>query len=235
VTNKISKGRTPRTVRGEFYDAVADIFRSARSNAYRAVNFAMVEAYWTVGRMIVEEEQKGEARAEYGQALLANLSRRLAGEFGKGFSEPNLRNFRQFYLVFPIRYTVCSESAGLDTRHEERAQIRDSLRPELSWSHYRLLLRIEKADARAWYMKEAADQNWSVRALERQINSLYYERLIMSRDKKTVIKEMKEKTTPFALQPQELVTFCYGLKMIADKKLELCEGTVPGQKKVTFE
>jgi len=159
MTADISEKRPRSIVQREFYDAVAVILRSARSNAYRAVNFAMVEAYWNVGRMIVEEEQKGKERAEYGHALLANLSRRLADEFGKGFSEPNLRNFRQFYLLFPIRYTLCSESGKLDTQHDERSQIRDSLRPELTWSHYRLLLRVDKPEAREWYMNEAASQN----------------------------------------------------------------------------
>jgi len=191
MTKKISKDRITHTVRGQFYEDVADILRAARSNAYRAVNFAMVEAYWHVGRMIVEEEQRGKERAEYGAALINNLSPRLTEEFGKGFNQSNLWAFKQFYLAFPILRTVCGESSGIEAGKREGPQIRDSLCPELSWSHYRLLLRVEKSEARDWFMNEAANQNWSVRALERQINSLYYERLKMSRDKKPVVKGNK--------------------------------------------
>jgi hypothetical protein len=201
---KMSEKQIAHTAPINFYDTVADILRSARTNAYRAVNFAMVEAYWNVGRMIVEEEQKGKERAEYGQALLANLSRRLAKEFGDGFSERNLRNFRQFYLCFPIHHTLCDKSSpetntqgkgsaepspirhavsaesshSTDGYSADRPGILRSLRGELTWTHYRLLLRVDKPDARTWYMNEAAELNWSVRALERQITSLYYERLI---------------------------------------------------------
>lgn len=104
------------TQRRDFYQSVAEILRAARANAYRAVNFAMVEAYWNVGRKIVEEEQSGQERAEYGAALLKNLSIRLIAEFGAGFSEQSLRNMRQFYSCFPIR---------------------SALRSELTWSHYK--------------------------------------------------------------------------------------------------
>jgi DUF1016 N-terminal domain len=142
----------------DFYQSVADVVRMARSHAYRAVNFVMVEAYWKVGRMIVEEEQLGKGRATYGELLMSNLSRRLTEEFGKGFAETNLKYFRQFYLTYPV---------------QSPEEIRHTLCDELTWSHYRLLMRVEKADARQWYMSEAASQNWSVRALQRQIDSLY--------------------------------------------------------------
>lgn len=163
-------------LRHEFYQAVTDVLQNAHRKTYRAVNFVMVEAYWNVGRMIVEEELQGKKRAGYGEALMCSLSERLTLDFGKGFSEPNLWNFRQFYLSFPILH---------------------ALRRELRWTHYRLLMRVEKPEAREWYMNEAADQGWSTRALDRQINSLYYERLKMSRNKKPVIKEMQEKTALF--------------------------------------
>ncbi|MFZ3208382.1 MAG: PDDEXK nuclease domain-containing protein [Geobacteraceae bacterium] len=179
--------------RGDFYQSVAEILRAARANAYRAVNFAMVEAYWNVGRVIVEEEQRGQERAEYGAALLKNLSIRLTAEFGAGFSEQSLRNMRQFYSCFPIR---------------------SALRSELTWSHYKALIRAENEAARAYYLIEAADQNWSTRALERQINSLYYERLLMSRDKAAVTEEMQQKTAPLAPAPQDFIKDPYVLEFL---------------------
>lgn len=185
--------------KNDFYQSIADILRTARTNTQRAVNRAMVEAYWNIGRKIVEEEQRGQERAEYGSALLRNLSIRLTQEFGKGFTETNLKYFRQFYLVFPAQ----TESG-----------IRHTLCDELTWSHYRILMRVEKPDARAWYLKEAADQNWSTRALERQINSLYYERLLMSRDKAAVTEEMQQKTAPLVPAPQDFIKDPYVLEFL---------------------
>ena len=140
---------------GALHHAIRDILLSAKTQARRAVNDAMVQAYWHVGRLIVEDEQGGEKRAEYGKRVLPELAKRLSAEFGKGFNLANLRNFRQFFLNFSwdvIRYTVCSE---------------------LSWSHFRCLMRVENKAARAWYANETATQNWSVRALDRQISTLY--------------------------------------------------------------
>ncbi len=145
------------------------ILRTARQKSYSAVNFAMVEAYWKIGRRIVEEEQKGKERADYGTQLIKLLSESLSGEFGKGFSAANLRSFRQFYLTFPdaeICYTLCSK---------------------LTWSHCRLIMRVENPLAREYYLKEAADQTWSVRVLERNIHTLYYEHLLSSQDKKSAL------------------------------------------------
>jgi predicted nuclease of restriction endonuclease-like (RecB) superfamily len=203
-----------RAVRGEFYKSIADVLHTARSNAYRAVNFVMVEAYWNVGRMIVEEEQQGKERAGYGEALIRSLSEQLTLDFGKGFGVSNLFAFRQFYLAFPIFRTPCGISAGGDRVPENQPAILDSLRPELSWSHYRLLIRVEKQEARTWYMKEAANQNWSVRALERQINSLYYERLLASRGKKAVVEEMQDKTAPLAPTPEDFIKNPYVLEFL---------------------
>ncbi len=155
----VAKGDSP-----DFYQTVTDILRAARANAYRAVNFAMVEAYWQVGRTIVEEEQQGSARAEYGKTLLKNLSGRLGRDFGSGYSEQSLRNMRQFYQRFPIR---------------------SALRSKLTWSHYKALIRVDDEDARSYYVVEAASQNWSTRALERQINSLYYELTTISAIRRT--------------------------------------------------
>jgi len=180
-------------IRSGFYRNISEILQTARQNVYRAVNFVMVEAYWNIGRLIVEEEQQGKQRADYGTYLLKNLSVRLTDEFGKGFDEREVRRMRQFYQTFLIR---------------------DALRPELTWTHYRLLLRVDNDEARDYYLKEAAEQNWSSRALERQINSLYYERLLKSRNKAPVIKEMKEKTASLAPTPQDFIKDPYVLEFL---------------------
>lgn len=155
-----------------FYSQVREIIQEARTKAYRAVNFIMVEAYWNVGRLIVEQEQQGRKRAEYGDYLIIELAKRLQTEFGKGFDERNLRNMRAFYQTFPIR---------------------NALRSELSWTHYRFLLKVENESARKYYMEEAIGGHWSTRQLERQINSFYYERLLASKNKQPVIAEAREK------------------------------------------
>ena len=155
----------------ELYQQIHGILHAARQQSYRAVNTAMVEAYWQIGRRIVDHEQGGEARAAYGQGVLAALAARLTEDFGKGFTSANLRNFRQFYLTFTDE------------------QIRYALRSNLTWTHLRQLMRIDKLDARNWYMNEASQQGWSARALDRQIATLYYERLLSSQDKAAVRKE----------------------------------------------
>ena len=140
----------------------------------QTVNTAMVQTYWHVGRIIVEHEQQGQARAEYGKQVLAQLAVSLTVEFGKGFDASNLRNMRRFYLAYPIQETL-------------------SLK--LSWSHYCKIIRIENAQARDWYANECIANHWSVRALERQISTLYYERLLASTDKAPVIREANDKTS----------------------------------------
>jgi predicted nuclease of restriction endonuclease-like (RecB) superfamily len=210
-------------LRHEFYQAVIDVLQNARRKSYRAVNFIMVEAYWNIGRMIVEEEQQGKKRAGYGEALMRNLSERLTLDFGKGFNVSNLWAFKQFHLAFPILRTVCGESSETHLSLQQKdsnvpaLSIPYALRRELTWSHYRLLIRIEKQEARQWYMNEAAEQNWSVRALERQINSLYYERLKMSRDKEPVIKEMQEKTKTLVSTPKDFIKDPYVLEFLGLK------------------
>lgn len=145
-----------------FHADIKNILEQARSKARSAVNAAMVEAYWLIGRRIVEEEQRGQHKAEYGARLLENLSKALSESFGKGFSYANLRNFRQFYLTYPdqaICYTVCSK---------------------LSWSHNRLIMRVDDPKARDYYLSEGAAQQWSVRQLERNIQTHSFQRLISS-------------------------------------------------------
>jgi predicted nuclease of restriction endonuclease-like (RecB) superfamily len=157
------------------YDQIRVLLKEARSSAYRAVNLAMVRAYWQIGFLIVEYEQRGQSRAEYGMAVLEELSKRLTIEFGNGYSVQNLRYMRQFYLSFRKRHAVRGESQASDKKKASRSKSLEKrhlmggelysgiLRPELSWTHYRLLLRVENEKAREWYMNEAADQSWSTR------------------------------------------------------------------------
>ncbi len=163
-----------------FFSDIRAIIQQARQKAYTAVNFAIVEAYWQIGKRIVQEEQQGEARAEYGKYLIKELSKQLTSEFGKGFSEANIKNFRQFYLTFPFD------------------KIRYTLRSGLTWSHYRLIMRVEKPEARQYYINEAAEQNWSSRQLERNINTLYYERILSTPNKEVALaqQERMQKIVP---------------------------------------
>lgn len=135
------------------YKSISAVLQNARKNAYKAVNFAMVSSYWTIGKLIIEDEQNGNGRAEYGKAVLKKLSEKLTQEFGKGFDESNLRYMRLFYTEFPI----C-----------------DTLRHELTWSHYRMLLRVKDENARTWYMNEAVVK-YSVLAEAKKIFASKYE------------------------------------------------------------
>jgi len=166
----------------DLYAGIRKILANARQRAYSAVNFAMVESYWLIGQQIVEHEQHGEARADYGKGLLKELATKLSVEFGKGFDESNLRYMRLFYRCFPIR---------------------DTLRHELTWSHYRRLISVENEQARIWYMNEAADSVWSTRQMDRQISTLYYERLLASKDKALVVAEAKQKMSE--LKPEQFI------------------------------
>lgn len=159
------------------YGKVAALITEARRQVRSQVNQVMVVTYWQIGQLIVEDEQSGEARAEYGKAVLQRLSEQLTTQFGKGFDSSNLRRMRQFYLAFPN----C-----------------DAVRRDLSWTHYRLLLKVENEVARQWYMNEAATEGWSTRALERQINSLYYERLLSSQNPKPVKLEAESQVAPLS-------------------------------------
>ena len=198
------------------YQEIRAVLESARAGAYRAVNAAMVQAYWHVGRLIVEHEQGGAKRAAYGEAVLDDLSRRLMAEFGRGFDVTNLRKMRQFYRMFEIRDALRLES-GKTKRDALRLvsgvePIRHTACDALSWSHYRLLMQVENPAAREWYMREAADQHWSTRQLDRQISVLYYERLLASRKKVPVRKEAREKLA--AVTPEQFIRDPYVLEFL---------------------
>lgn len=153
----------------ETYTKVRNSVITAQSRIYSAVNTAMVQAYWEIGEQIYLACGEND-RAEYGAGLLKYLSEKLTTEFGKGFTVANLKNMRQFYRAYPNRYTLCSE---------------------LSWSHYRVLMRISDEKRREWYTDECAKSSWSVRQLERQINTMFYERLLSSKDKESVAAEIQ--------------------------------------------
>ena len=163
-------------VSNNYINEVKEILKNARQKAYTAVNSAMVEAYWKIGRRIVEEEQSGRERAEYGKEILQNLSKELTEEFGKGYSYRTLREIRQFYLMFSDFEKWRTVSA------------------KLTWSHFQKVLRVSDEKARIFYLTEAAENMWSVRTLDRNISTLYYDRIVASIDKKTVEDEMKDKT-----------------------------------------
>lgn len=177
----------------ELLGSIRELLINSRTQLIKAVNTAMVQTYWQIGKLIVEDEQDGKARAEYGKQVLENLAQELQREFGKGFDVSNLRKMRAFYLVFPKR---------------------DALRPELSWTHYRILLRIENIQARAWYLHECAEQHWSVRALERQISVLYYERLLSSQDQLPVKTEAQTKITDLQVTAKDYLRDPYILDFL---------------------
>jgi len=200
-----------------FISEIKSILDAARNKAYAAINFAMIEAYWNVGRRIVEEEQKGAKRAEYGASLIKELSKQLTIEIGTGFSEVNLKAFRKFYLTFsdeeagPKGHTVRAQLQNSENETVEKGytvgalfendsypQLSSFLRKELTWSHYRLIMRVENPNARKYYINEAADNNWSTRVLERNINTFYYERILSSNNKSEALLQAKhlEKQSP---------------------------------------
>ena len=151
----------------DIYEEIRGLLKSARENIVSTINSTMAKTYFLIGKRIVEEEQNGEKRAEYGKKLIKELSKKLTKEFGKGFSERNLEQMRKFYLAYSIPQTLSAEF-------------------RLSWSHYLILMRMENLDERNFYEIEAVENNWSLRELRRQIDSALYERLVLSRDKEKV-------------------------------------------------
>jgi predicted nuclease of restriction endonuclease-like (RecB) superfamily len=176
------------------YNEVKGILELARSRVNAAINFSMTEAYWNIGKLIAETIGE-DARAEYGKHLMRQLSENLTKDFGKGFDESNLRNMRKFFIAFPIR---------------------DALRHELSWTHYRLIMKIENPNAREYYLEEASKGIWSTRQLERQINSFCYERVLSSKNRDEVRDEIIKKEP--RITPHDLVKDPYVLEFLGLKQ-----------------
>lgn len=173
-----------------FYNQIKEILSNARAKVYSAANFAMVEAYWEIGKSIVKK-QGGNATAEYGASLLKELSKQMTADFGKGFTVTNLKYMRQFYLAFPNRHTLCDQ---------------------LSWSHYRLLMRVDNASARQFYIEESVKSNWSVRQLERQINTFSYQRLLASHGNYDVVEDTTKREPVKA--PEDVIRDPYVLEFL---------------------
>jgi predicted nuclease of restriction endonuclease-like (RecB) superfamily len=220
---KITKTQTYSTLITD----LASLIEQGRKAAIRYVNTALVTTYWLMGRRIVEYEQKGKERAEYGELLLERISKDLSMRFGKGFSLRNLRNMRTFYLLFPIRQTLSAESpkdrngqtlsAELTGKSHMLPEISETLfwKFSLSWSHYCLLMRLDEPFKREFYEAECIRGNWSVRQLDRQIQSMLYERTALSKRKMAVIAKAHEK--PITLKPEDEIKDPYILEFLGLK------------------
>ena len=182
MTSKSSTEST-LTLDQQFLTDIRALLHTGRDIAYRSVNSVMIKTYWQIGKRIVEQEQHGKARADYGEYLLVNLSRYLTDCFGKGFSVATIRNIRQFYLIF----------SNFD-------QFTTQCVVNLSWTHLRLIMRIDDEKERLYYLQEANQQNWTTRLLERNIKSGYFRRLLSSQNQKqTVASDEPVKHQPFDL------------------------------------
>lgn len=194
------------------------IVSKARSKAFAAVNYSLVERNWRIGQRIVEEEQNGASRAEYGKHVIEVASAALTKEFGKGFSETNIMNFKKFYLKFKELTIPQTLSEEFKKQKHQTLSDESSLLPQkgqtqpaqfelrlLPWSHYERLIRVEDKKAREWYAKEAFNEGWSYRTLNRNINTLSYERLLMSTKKQPVVDEMQDKTKAYQQDKLEYI------------------------------
>lgn len=172
---------------------IRTLLQNARYQLQQTVNSVMVQTYWEIGKLIIEDEQNGSKRATYGTQQIRLISQQLYSEFGKGFTERNIRSMRQFYRLFPIWHSVSTK---------------------LSWTHYRTLIRIDNEKARQWYLHEAIEQNWSVRALDRQISKFYYERLLSSTNLQPVIQEANKKIEQLQLEVKDYLRDPYILDFL---------------------
>ncbi|TES91341.1 MAG: DUF1016 domain-containing protein [Candidatus Cloacimonadota bacterium] len=209
---KITKSRNYK----KLLERVSTLLEEARKKTVRQINTIIVETYWNIGKLIVEEEQKGKERAEYGEKLLLKLSNDLTKRFGKGFTDRNLRAVRQFYLVYPKLHALRTESLTRKKRNAPRAKFEDkkitTLYKELSWTHFRSLMRIEDENSRHFYEIETVKNNWSTRELQRQIDSLLFERLALSKNKEKV-KQLARKGQ-FIEKPEDAIKDPYILEFL---------------------
>ena len=190
-------------IKKDIYAEIHELLSKARQNIISNINSTMTKTYFLIGKRIVEEEQNGNKRAEYGKNLIKILSKKLTKEFGKGFSETNLEQMRKFFKVYGIPQTLSEEF-------------------QLSWSHYLILMRIENINARNFYEIEAIQNNWSLRELKRQVNSALYERLVLSKDKEKV-KELSVKGQIIE-KPQDIIKDPYILEFLGlDEKSDYSE------------
>lgn len=199
-------------------NGLRSIVSKARSKAFAAVNYSLVERNWRIGQRIVEQEQNGASRAEYGKHVIEVASAALTEEFGKGFSETNIMNFKKFYLKF--KELTIPQTVSEEFKMQKQQTLSDELSSHfqkgqtppaqfelrlLPWSHYERLIRVEDKKAREWYAKEAFNEGWSYRTLNRNINTLYYERLLMSKKKRPVVDEMQDKTKAYQQDKLEYI------------------------------
>ncbi|MCX6146020.1 MAG: PDDEXK nuclease domain-containing protein [Candidatus Kapabacteria bacterium] len=171
----------------DYINEIKQILAQARQKSFQAINTAMIDAYWKIGQKIVLEEQNGKERADYGKAIIKTISIELTAEFGKGFSQRNVNYFRKFYLSFPD------------------IEILQTLSAKLSWSHFQLIMNVSNKEAQKYYLDEASQNMWSVRTLDRNISTLYYQRLLSSQIKEPVIDEMNENTKLFKQDTFEFI------------------------------
>ena len=178
----------------ELYKKIRILIENNRKKTYYAVNVAMIRTYWEIGKLIIEEEQNGKERAEYGKQLIAELSKQLTFDIGKGFDKSNLSNMRMFYSEFPNF---------------------DAVRQELTWTHYRMLMRVENKEARSFYMNECIDSGWSTRQLQRQITTFSYERTL-AKPNKTLGNSQKQENSLF--NPKDIIKNPYVLEFLDIKQ-----------------
>lgn len=203
------------------FERVAGILESGRGRVLHTINHETVLAYWLIGREIIQALQGGEARAQYGNALIAGLSKRLTERYGAGFSVVNLKNFRQFYLTYSDRAVSIGSPSGSQLAVSDGLNPISSpvgsespsvFHPNLSWSHYRALMRVENIAARQFYEREAIESHWSRRDLERQIGSLFYERLMGSTDKVAMLEGVRQEVMP--INPMDMLKDPYVLEFL---------------------
>lgn len=204
-------------ISSDLFARVASILEQARGNVVRSVNTNMVLSYWLIGREIVQDIQKGEERAEYGKQVVEALSRRLNKKYGKGFSAPTLWNFRQFYQVYVDRLEILSPTgrdSELSIQYPTDSELTSYFSPQLSWSHYRALMRVSDEQARTFYEQESIECGWSKAQLERQIQSSYYQRIVANRGSDGLIADQRERLLGDPVEATQMLKSPYVLEFL---------------------